>query len=747
MLLLPLLLLAAAPAGAFTPVDLTPATNVPHTRAFAAGIGFQTWFGGPQVTLRGIPFLLATGENTLIRLESGQQAELALPQQPTAALQFLVTGGYLPAPGTLTVEITYTNGFREEHALEVADWNYGERYPELLGRNLEPQAFGGQGKSFYVQRLRLRRTRLTPASLRLTAGDRGTFLIAGVTLEGFRTQAEQLAPLPPGDVAILTAEDADPILRFAAEQLQLYLSRMEGKRPSINGPGSRRIYLGQVPADLAASPRATLAAVQQRLRPDGFALRSVGDSLVILGGGSRGVLYGAYAFLEARGVRFVAPGEEGEVVPKGTVSLAGLRATEQPDWARRGFTYWPYEFDEPADWVDLAAKLRLNTILFHAPTPDWWERERAVLLPELRRRGIHPEFGGHFLPGMLPRALFAEHPDWFRMHEGKRVPDWNFCPSQPEAVALVAQGAAELVRRNPEPEVFSIWPDDLVGGGWCDCPRCQGMTPSDQSLFVMNALACSIRQVRANAKVVFLSYQDTELPPTRVRPEPGVTLLWAPRERCYVHSLDDDRCPRNREYRRRLEGQLQLFDPAEAEAFEYYLDQILYQDLVPTLPRTIAGDLRYYRRLGMKVIEPLMVSLVPYRSLLANMYLNARLQWNENADTDALLRDLCAHYFGDAAVAEYYQHREAALEPVLARCYEGTTMPPREAARLARRLEESFTREFPAALGVLMRARMKAADPAHRRRLEQERAGLLQTMARAEALATARLPAPTHRPN
>ena len=90
---------------------------------------------------------------------------------------------------------------------------------------------------------------------------------------------------------------------------------------------------------------------------------------------------------------------------------------------------------------------------------------------------------------------------------------------------------------------------------------------------------------------------------------------------------------------------------------------------MPTLPHTLAGDLRCYRRHGLKVVEPLMVSLIPFRPLLANAFLTARLEWNENADTSALLRDLCVHYFGDPSVAAYYEHREAALAPILARCY------------------------------------------------------------------------------
>ena len=736
LLLLPVVAQASDP---FTTVDLGKTPNAEHTKAFTDTIGFDTWLRPPEITLRGIRFALAAGPADLVRLPPDGRVEMVLPAYQASRVHLLLTGGYLSTPGSVRVEVKYTSGFHEEHTLDVSDWNFGANYPDVCAQTLDAAAFGGQGKSLYVHSFNLRRRHLIPASLCVTAGDRGVYLLAGVTLEGERSQAERLADLAPSDLAIDTGASKDPVVRFAAEQLQLYASRMEGKRPLIDSEGRRRIFLGKLPTSLPDPEKKELEDRLAKLGPDGFILRSRPDALLILGGGARGILYGTYAFLERCGVRFFFPGEESEVVPKAPISLVGIQTEEKPDWERRGLTYYPYEFNEPADWVDFAGKVRLNTILFHAPSPDWWERERTVLTPELARRGIHPEFGGHFLPGLLPRDLFKEHPDWFREENGQRKADWNFCPSSPGAMAQIARGAADLVRRCPEPEVFSIWPDDLGGGGWCHCPRCRGMKPSDQSLLAMNAMAREIQKVRADARVVFLAYQDTEEAPTQVRPEPGVTLLWAPRERCYTHALDDPKCPRNVGYLQRLEGCLKVFPRAEAEAFEYYLDQILYADLVPTLPGTLAGDLRCYRRLGMKVIEPLMVSLIPFRPVLANAFLTARLEWNENADTSALMQDLSLRYFGDPGVAAYYQRREAALGPLLARCYDGATTPKEVAARNTALLEGTMVKEFPSALAILAQARLKATDPVFRRRLKEEQAGLLAVMERAQAMAEARM--------
>jgi len=718
-------MLSVMPVAAqrYTTVPITPAANAAHQTAFTGDIGFGEWFDSPDLAVRGVPFRIEMGERDIVRLGPGQTCEVPLPGERAAALHLLATGGYLATPGELRADITFANGAREEHTREIVDWNYGARYPGDAARTFEPTAFGGAGKTLYAYRVPVRRKSLPLQSLRLTAGDRGTFIIAALTIEPVLTQEERLAPLPESDLGILVEGDDGPITRFAAEQLQLYVSLMEGKRPPIGQADRRTVHLRR-DADVSA-----------RLGEDGFRLAGEGESLTITGGGATGVLYGSYALLESQGVRFFMPGEEHEVVPKREVSLAVAVVEERPDWARRGITYYPYEFDEPADWVDFAAKTRLNTILFHAPAPDWWEREREMLNPELERRGIHIDFGGHFMPGLLPRSLFAEHPDWFRMENGERRADYNLCPSSPEALAMIAQGAAEIVRRNPEPEVFSIWPDDLGGGGWCHCEKCAELSASDQSLTAMNAMARAMREVRPDARVVFLAYQDTVQPPTRVQPEPGVVLLWAPRERCYVHGLNDPSCPRNVAHARALEGLLRVFDPAETEVFEYYLDQILYQDIVPTLPQTLQADLAYYRSLGIKVVEPLMVSLVPFRSVLANAGLSAGLQWDEDADPQAWLRDLAGSYFGDEDVSQYFVQRETALRPILSRCYDGIEVPDDVASTRRADTERSFVQEFPLAWGILERALLRVPGADQRQRLLAERAGLFQAVDHARALA------------
>ncbi|GIW18573.1 MAG: hypothetical protein KatS3mg064_1730 [Tepidiforma sp.] len=94
--------------------------------------------------------------------------------------------------------------------------------------------------------------------------------------------------------------------------------------------------------------------------------------------------------------------------------------------------------------------------------------------------------------------------------------------------------------------MYHLWADDLRAGGWCACGGCAGMTPSDQALEATNLVAEALERVDPAAQVAHLAYHDTLEAPQRVRPRANVAALWAPRNRCYAHALDDGGCRRNR---------------------------------------------------------------------------------------------------------------------------------------------------------------------------------------------------------
>lgn len=474
-------------------------------------------------------------------------------------------------------------------------------------------------------------------------------------------------------VSITVSNSTDPVVSFAALELVRYLHRMTEEPIAVNAPSAEHhIILGAIPASASPSERRSLRSQLGQLREDGFIIRTAGPDVVILGKGSRGDLYGSYAFLETLGARWFFPGTEYDIVPRRVSPWdKPLNISESPSFSQRILFYWPNNYSSVQDWIDYAAKARLNRIAFHYtwPARGWYIDLQRQLRPELRKRGMEIEAGGHFLSSFLPRDLFKQHPDWFRRNRrGQRVNDYNFNPFNAEALNYLVSGAIDYLVQMPDAELYHLWPDDIEGGGWTHEPGKEQYTPSDQSLLVANALVTRSRRRLPNAHLSFLAYHDTVYPPKVVKPAKGIVYFYAPRERCYAHALNDPHCPLNQRYSQALEHALPAFGAAHTEVFEYYVDEILYENLQPPLPEVLEQDAQYYHQLGIPALGALMTNTGEFQTPMVNMYLYPQVLWNVHADLRQSLQDYARVYFGDPGMDAYFEKLGSGLRDVLKIC-------------------------------------------------------------------------------
>lgn len=253
--------------------------------------------------------------------------------------------------------------------------------------------------------------------------------------------------------------------------------------------------------------------------------------------------------------------------------------------------------------------------------------------------------------------------------KGARTPDFNFNPFSSEALEYVGSRTVKYLTQMPEARLFHVWADDIGGGGWTHQPGKEDYTASDQALLVSNDLLRRLRKELPEANIAFLAYHDTVYPPRVVKPDPGVVYFYAPRERCYGHALDSPDCPLNQIYRRALEQGLPAFGSANAEVFEYYVDQILYENLTnPPLPDVVAADLRYYHRRGIPAVGALMTNTAEFVTPMVNMFLYPQALWNPQRDLNEPIKDYATLYFGDASLTAYFEQLRIGLEDVLKVC-------------------------------------------------------------------------------
>ena len=563
-----------------------------------------------------------------------------------------------------------------------------------------------------------------------------------------RTASAWSTKAGPGSVSVVTAERADEVQRFAAAELVRYLRQVTGEDVDTNHLDAKhKIYLGTLPGSLTVANTQQLRADVQSLQEDGFVARSSGADIIILGKGSRGDLYGCYAFLERLGVRWFFPGVRYEFVPQRSLNWsASLDLKESPAFRDRILFYWPNNYSRTEEWIDFAAKARLNRIAFHYtwPARDWYINQRSTLQPECKKRGMMIEVGGHFLSSLLPRTLFPTHSDWFRMNDqGRRTPDFNFNPFSAEALEALGASVVHYLGQMPEASLYHVWPDDIEGGGWSSEPGRQEYTASDQSLLVANSLVERLRRDLPEANLAFLAYHDTVFPPCVVKPRPGIIFFYAPRERCYAHALNDAQCALNRQYSQALEQALPAFGSPNAEVFEYYVDQILYENLNnPPLPEVLSEDARYYHKLGIPGLGALMTNTSEFVTPALNMYLYPKALWNPDVNLRSSVTEYAELYFGDAGLDAYFVELEGGLQDVLKICDYVHPGDAWDAPRVDREsdealshhvanIERGLTGSLAQAAMLLLAATGKARNQEYRDRIEREKLALDFTLLQA----------------
>ncbi len=125
-----------------------------------------------------------------------------------------------------------------------------------------------------------------------------------------------------------------------------------------------------------------------------------------------------------------------------------------------------------------------------------------------------------------------------------------------------------------------------------------------QYMKIVNAIAAAEESAAGGVPVAYLAYHDTIDPDPKLRPLPNVWFEWAPRERCYIHAIDDPACSINPRYFESLKRYIEIFD-GRGHVFEYYADAILFGGLGFATPKVIARDLRAYHALGIDSISNL----------------------------------------------------------------------------------------------------------------------------------------------
>jgi hypothetical protein len=426
----------------------------------------------------------------------------------------------------------------------------------------------------------------------------------------------------------------DVTMLFAAEELQKYLEAMTGQEISLTEEKSKaKILLG----------------IEKDIKWDGYRIRTRNNRIYINGSIPRGCLNGSYALLKELGCNWPLPGKDFEVVPRiQTLDHLDFDIHSAPAFRRRGMLL-ATEQDEKllAEYVDFMGKNNFN-FFFPYIFQDITEILKDTLILEMGKRDMGLEFGGHGLPQLLPRELFDEHPEYFRMSDGQRTNDLNMCASNPEAFDIMARNAQhklEIMKSFSRPELINFWGDDIIEGGACSCDECKDLGPGEQLLKITNALGERLNE--EEIKLAYLGYHETIHAPEKIKPSGQVQLMFAPRERCYHHALDDEECETNKRNLQYLKDNIKVFGE-EIEIFEYYQDLILFRYMAVPLHPVIARDVEVYKELGIDELFAHGFSRYSNWAYGSNAYVLGKTLWRGEGSEDDILQ-YCKAVYGPAA--------------------------------------------------------------------------------------------------
>lgn len=283
----------------------------------------------------------------------------------------------------------------------------------------------------------------------------------------------------------------------------------------------------------------------------------------------------------------------------------------------RGLIIHPNELDEV--WLKRFADMELTVLGLHpvggihadsSLEKMFDEFDNLVpLIKKAERMGITVEYEMHTLSYLMPRSLYSEHLDWFRMNEkGQRIPDFNFCVSNSDAVVFLENRATELAKRLPSSNhKYYFWLDDVTGYS-CHCEHCRDLSPSDQQLLAVNAIQRGVRRADSLGCVAYLAYMDSKKVPAKVTVEKGVFLEYAPIHRNMNFPINDLNCKENVSESEDLEKLLAFFGRDNSKVLEYWTDNSLLSDWkyppkhFSLNTDVLQADVSYYRRLGFETV-------------------------------------------------------------------------------------------------------------------------------------------------
>ncbi len=489
-----------------------------------------------------------------------------------------------------------------------------------------------------------------------------------------------------GDTAIVIPQNAEESSKVGAQELAEYVAKISGKSLGIEIGQSQQpnqIVIGtlQTLQDVPTAVRNRLEATQNI---EAFYLYCKGDKLYIVGKKRVAELWGVYTLLEEKlGVRWLkaaTAADPGEYVPKQqTILLPDFECFKQPFFKYRMLSHCAAAANPPP----INGRNYSVRNKFHVPAA--WSFANNIKDPYYQARlPDHVSIsGGHTtFSDAVPAALFATHPEYFSMIDGKRVltkhSEKQYCISNPDVQSLVIQYLEGLYAKYPPERVGLLMGMVDSTTGWCECPECRKLDETETFDYhnvstrfhkVCAKIADQVYAKHPDANLTVWAYHTYRSIPKNVKYDPRLNIYFCIHGRCYGHALDDPSCRRNVVLLNLLKEWKRIVP--NIRTYEY---TSCTPPLYVPLEKRQAQDLKFYKELGLigwkeEALFP-DAAFVPevkgyderadvFNSNWQWLYVTSKLLWDPELDAETILADIESKYYGAAypAMKKYHDLR------------------------------------------------------------------------------------------
>lgn len=441
-------------------------------------------------------------------------------------------------------------------------------------------------------------------------------------------------------------------VRLAAHDLQHYLHKITGATLPMVAAGTHvdgaAILVGASSATDAVDGL-TIASGITKPRLDEASVLFCQGNTIVLAGNDDGAYHGSHnavsIFLESLGVRWIIPGEFGEVVPTSkTIAVASMHRIEKPSFRFR--TWW---CNEPRDLGEVHAlwrlrnRMQLNDMQIIAIAGDSWLRQ---YLPDPKLIEEKPDlFGKHFDQSPDPYMPNMSNPETAKLvgdkviaklnerkEEGDILDSVGFAPDDgipmdhtPETIKTMNQGFVDLLGREGDP---------------------RGLSVSEEWLTFINRVTEHVNATIPGTIIATNGYANRAAPPEGVELHPNVAIMYASIWADALKPLTYEKSWHSKVRRAQLQKWCDLSNYVYLYEYMNYM-LVSMQTPIPQV-RKVFEDNQLYAQMG--VIGFFNETCFPWMEEgILTRYSRAKLMWNANLDYETHVADFYTNWFGPAA--------------------------------------------------------------------------------------------------